>query len=106
MVKVRIFRDDYGYSEIDVRDHARSCVCTAVSALMWALADTLMNITPKPNITKMVLESGHLSIRTSPLIDPSEQAVIDAVYFTVHIGLQQLVKKYSTEISFSTNFDS
>jgi uncharacterized protein YsxB (DUF464 family) len=106
MVKVRIFKDDFGYSEIDVRDHAKSSVCTAVSALMWALADTLMNITPKPDITKMVLESGHLSIRTNPLINPGEQAVIDAVFFTVHIGLLQLVKKYPGEISFSTNIDS
>ncbi|MZQ97208.1 MAG: ribosomal-processing cysteine protease Prp [Acidaminobacter sp.] len=106
MVKVRIYKDDYGYQEIDVRDHADSSVCMAISTLMWALSDTLMNISPKPDITKMVLESGHLSIRCNPLMDEQEQAIIDAVFFTVHIGLMQLEKKYPQEISFSTFFDN
>lgn len=104
MVKVRIFKDDYGYQEIDVRDHAESSVCMAISTLMWALADTLMNIEPKPDITKMVMESGHLSIRCNPLME--DQEIIDAVFFTVHIGLLQLQKKYPNEIHFSTNFDN
>lgn len=106
MVRVRIYQDDYGYQEIDVRDHAESSVCMAISSLMWALADTLLNIEPKPDITKMILESGHLSIRCNPFIDEQDQRVIDAVFITIHIGLMQLQKKYPNEIQFSTNFDN
>lgn len=99
MIKVEIFQSDYGYYKITAKDHSQdSKVCASVSAIMWGLAGTILNIKPSPDIKEMILNDGCFVIEINPFIEEKDQHTTNIIFTFAEIALKQIEKKYPQEI--------
>ncbi len=93
MVTVRINKDGFGYSRIEVTDHADPKVCAGVSALLWGLAGTLMDA--GADFVELLLGDGHFIIDVTPQPD---NPTLQAYFRFVDISLKQIKKSYPQDI--------
>ncbi len=99
MVKVEIHKGNYGYIEITAKNHATDpIVCASVSAIMWGLAGTLLNLEPKPDIKEMILNDGNFKIEVNPFVNGGDQKSIDTSFLFADVSLSQIAKKYPQDI--------
>lgn len=100
MVKVKFYRDGFGYQAMDLDGHAdynpgQDIVCAGISALAYALAGELKH--KSVSFRRFDISNGvHLEIE--PFIEPSDRLVTDAIFETVLTGLRQIEKKYPNYI--------
>lgn len=98
-VQVKIIQSSFGYTRITAEGHAeQSDVCAAVSAVMWGLAGSIINLKEKPNINAMVLNSGLFEIDVSPMGGIS-QSLVDTCFKYAHIALSQIARQYPEQIT-------
>jgi len=86
---------------MDLKGHAgynpgNDVVCAGISALAFALVGTLKNI-QDISFTRLQYQNG-VTVEIEPFADETEQAVVDAVFMTVLIGLKQIEKQYPNHI--------
>lgn len=93
MVTVRINRDGFGYSRIEVTDHADPKVCAGVSALLWGLAGILMQ--EGVHFNEVLLGDGHFIIDLMPEPD---NPTLQAYFRFVENSLKQIKKSYPQDI--------
>lgn len=101
MVTVEFYRDNHGFTAMDLKGHAgynpgNDVVCAGISALAFALVGTLKNI-QDISFTRLQYQNG-VTVEIEPFADETEQAVVDAVFMTVLIGLKQIEKQYPNHI--------
>ncbi len=102
MVNVTVLKTTVGFESIRAVEHAGDpLVCAAVSAIMQGLAGTLINITPKPDITSLIIDSGVVDIAVAPMFEQSDQNIIDTVFLTAYISLKQIERSNPDKISIS-----
>jgi uncharacterized protein YsxB (DUF464 family) len=96
MTTINIVKSDaFGYIKIEAVDHAEDAiVCAGISAITQGLAGALLNIEPKPHIEKLIIESGKFEVEIRPMVQEEDMKIIDAVFFTAHVTLAQIQKKY------------
>ncbi len=101
MVTVQFYRDNQGFTAMELTGHAgynpgNDVVCAGISALAFALVGTLKSI-DGISFTRLQYQDG-VTVEIEPFADAEEQAVVDAVFTTVLIGLKQIEKKYPGHI--------
>lgn len=100
MVKVQITKSPWGYTRITANGHASTpIVCAGVSAIMWGLAGTILNLKEKPNINTMVMNDGHFIIDVDP-IDGDDQKQVDTCFTFAAVALGQIGKNSPEDIVF------
>lgn len=101
MVTVEFYRDNQGFMAMELKGHAgynpgNDIVCAGISALAFALVGTLKNI-EDISFIRLQYQDG-VTVEIEPFANEAEQAVIDAVFMTVLIGLKQIQKQYPENI--------
>ncbi len=103
MVKVKFFRDGFGYQAMDLDGHAdynpgQDVVCAGISSLAFALAGELKR---KGASFKRfdVMEGVHIEIE--PFIEESDRLTTNTIFETILTGLRQIEKKYPDNIEIS-----
>jgi uncharacterized protein YsxB (DUF464 family) len=101
VVTVEFYRDNQGFTAMELKGHAgynpgNDIVCAGISALAFALVGTLKNI-DGISFTRLQYQEG-AAVEIEPFADPEVQAVVDAVFTTVLIGLKQIQKQYPENI--------
>jgi uncharacterized protein YsxB (DUF464 family) len=97
LVEAIFKKGSYGFEECHIEGHAgynpgNDIVCSAVSALGYALVGALKNINGL-SIREMQAENG-IDVIINPFIEPSRQRAVDMVFTTVYIGLKQIEQAY------------
>lgn len=99
MVKVTVIKTDYGYIAMRIDNHAGDpLVCSAVSALGMALVGTLKGVDGL-DIPACYYGSGMIDVSIHPFMDEQKQAVVDAIFETVYVGLKQIEGSYPNNIN-------
>lgn len=94
MVQVKILKTNWGYETIKATGHSEDpLVCSAISAIMWGLSGTLLNIDESPNVEKMIMQSGHFDIQVSPTFDIENQSIVDTAFLFAEVALRQISEK-------------
>jgi uncharacterized protein YsxB (DUF464 family) len=101
VVTVEFYRDNQGFTAMELKGHAgynpgNDIVCAGISALAFALVGTLKSI-DGISFARLQYQDG-ATVEIDPFADEQEQAVVDAVFTTVLIGLKQIEKKYPGHI--------
>lgn len=101
MVTVEFYQDSQGFTAMNLKGHAcynpgNDVVCAGISALAFALVGTLKNIDGIA-FTRLQYQDG-VVVEIEPFADEETQAVVDAVFTTVLIGLKQIQKQYPENI--------
>lgn len=97
MVNIICTKTHRGYEELHLRGHAEynvgnDIVCAAISALVYSLVQTLIDIAPQA-IKDYQLESG-ADIEVNPVTNKTLQLKIDMAFQTVIKGLTLICKQY------------
>lgn len=106
MVEVSFNKGSYGYEECHIKGHAdynpgNDIVCSAVSALGFALVGTLKSINGI-SFRELQYEKG-VDVIINPFINPGQRRSIDMVFMTVYIGLKQIESSYPGHVHVSEN---
>ena len=101
MVTVEFYRDNQGFTAMDLQGHAgynsgNDVVCAGISALAFALVGTLKSI-KDISFRRLQYKDG-VTVEIEPFVDATEQLVVDAVFMTILIGLKQIQKQYPENI--------
>jgi uncharacterized protein YsxB (DUF464 family) len=101
VVIVEFYQDNQGFTAMELKGHAEynpgnDIVCAGISALAFALVGTLKSI-EGVSFTRLQYQDG-VTVEIEPFADEQEQAVVDAVFTTVLIGLKQIQNKYPDHI--------
>ena len=103
MVTITIRKTPFGYDHMKAEEHAGDpIICASVSAIMQGLCGTLMNLEPKPDISRMTIQDGLVEVGIAPMVDYQDQRVTDAVFHFAVIALSQIEKKYPKNIQIFT----
>lgn len=103
MVTVTVRKTPFGYDHMKAEEHAGDpIICASVSAIMQGLCGTLLNIDPKPDITRMTIQDGFVEVGIAPMVDALEQRITDTVFHFAMVALSQIEKKYPKSIQIFT----
>ena len=103
VVSVTFRRTAWGYDYMKAEEHAGDpIICASVSAIMQGLCGTLLNIDPKPDVQKMVIQSGLVEVEIAPMIEDHDKRIIDAVFTFAIVAIMQIEKKYPQNVRIFT----
>ena len=103
MVKVKFYRDGFGYQAMDLDGHAEynpgnDVVCAGISALAFALAGELRQ--RDVSFIRFDIKNG-VHVEIEPFIEDTDRLITDTIFQTVLTGLRQIEKKYPENIEVS-----
>ena len=102
MIEVKVkYSVTKGFTEMKITGHAgfnpgNDPVCAGVSALGYALVNTLYNIEGIEYVKNEVGE--HIDIKFIPIQDPMKKIAVNIVFETILIGLKAIQKNYPDNV--------
>lgn len=101
MVKVCFKKGNYGYEECHIDGHAEynggnDIVCSAVSALGFALIGALKNLAGV-SFRELQAEKG-IDVVINPFSKESLRLLTETIFMTIYIGLKQVEKAYPDNV--------